>query len=264
MKLLMCSPEFYGIEYEINPWMDLDIEADLAIARRQWDGLYNVLTKDMKVCVELITPMEGSPDMVFTANGGLISGSQFVSANFRYKERKREENYFLEWFKSCGYSVVKLPGNIVFEGEGDMLSAGDTFFAGYRFRSDIVSHEWISRKLGVEVLSLELINPRFYHLDTCFCPLPGGEIVYYPGAFDSYAVSVIEDRFDQPKQIKVNKREAGLFACNAVPFEDMVVVNAGCDELKKELERHGYKVFQTELSEFIKSGGSAKCLTLRI
>ena len=262
MTLLMCSPDYYSIEYEINPWMDMNIEANLVRTREQWNGLYNVLTKDMKICVELIDPVKGSPDMVFTANGGLVRGDLFISANFRYKERKKEEKYFIEWFKSREYIVVVSPENVVFEGEGDMLSSGDTFFAGYRFRSDITSHEWISGKLGIEVLSLELIDPRFYHLDTCFCPLPGGEIVYYPDAFDSYAISVINDRFDDSKQIKVNESDAAMFACNAVAFEDMVVVNAGCDGLKKELELHGYKVFQTDLSEFIKAGGSAKCLTL--
>lgn len=264
MKLLMCPPDFFGIEYEINPWMDINIDADLNRAKKQWQGLYDVLTKDIGVCVEIITPMKGSPDMVFTANGGIIKGNVFISANFRYKERKEEETYFIKWFEAAGFDVTRPPGNVVFEGEGDMLSSGNSYFGGYRFRSDITSHKWVGDFLGVEVLSLELIDPRFYHLDTCFCPLPGGELIYFPGAFDSYAISVIDSVFDKSKQIQVNKKEAGLFACNAVAFEDRVVTNAGCDELKGDLESHGYKVFQTDLSEFIKSGGSAKCLTLWI
>lgn len=264
MKLLMCSPDFFGIEYEINPWMDVNIASDINKVKKQWEGLYNVLTQDMQIGVELIPPMDGSPDMVFTANGGIVRGDLFISANFRYKERRKEENYFLQWFSNSGYKTIKLPGNIIYEGEGDMLSLGSTIFGGYRFRSDIESHKWIGDALGTEVLSLELIDPRFYHLDTCFCPLPGGELIYYPDAFDSYAVSVINDRVEKSKQIKVNKEEALMFACNAVAYKDLIVTNAGCNELKKELETRGYKVFQTDLSEFLKSGGSAKCLTLWI
>ena len=264
MKILMCEPDFYGIEYEINPWMSVDVNADRVKAKEEWKELYKIVTDCMGITVDLVDPVKGLPDMVFTANAGFIQNDIFISANFRYHERKEEEKYFINWFKSSGYNIVEPPIDVLFEGEGDMLVSKNALFGGYRFRSDIKSHEWIGGVLDKEVLSLELTDPRFYHLDTCFCPLPGGEVIYYPAAFDSYAISVINDFFPESKRIEVVQSEANRFACNAVAINDMVVTNAGCAKLKIDLEKIGYSVYQTELSEFIKAGGSAKCLTLII
>ncbi|MGR3221168.1 MAG: dimethylarginine dimethylaminohydrolase family protein [Candidatus Anammoxibacter sp.] len=262
MRILMCAPDFYGIEYEINPWMSVEVNADREKANVQWKELRNILTGRMGITVDLIDPVKGLPDMVFTANGGFIRDRIFISANFMYHERKEEEKYFISRFKSLGYNIVEPPIDVLYEGEGDMLVAKNSLFGGYRFRSDIKSHEWIGRILDMEVLSLELTDPRFYHLDTCFCPLPGGEVIYYPAAFDSYAISVINDFFPESKRIEVIQSEAVKFACNAVAVNDMVVTNTGCEKLKIDLEKIGYSVYRTELSEFIKAGGSAKCLTL--
>lgn len=264
LNLLMCRPDFYGVEYEINPWMDRERDCDRAAARRQWDALCGILTQRMGVEVALVTPVDGLPDMVFTANGGFVDGKRFMSANFRYRQRKAEEQYFVQWFQSAGYEIHEPPSETLFEGEGDILRSGRTLFAGYRFRSDIRSHAWISEITGCEVLSLELTDPRFYHLDTCFCPLPGGEIIYYPAAFDSYAVSVINDYFAESRRIEISHGEAVRFGCNAIACNNMVVTNSGCKVLADDLEERGYTVFQTELSEFLKAGGSAKCLSLII
>jgi N-dimethylarginine dimethylaminohydrolase len=262
MKLLMCPPDFYGIEYEINPWMDIKVNAERKKATQQWDDLYRILTEKMGITVELLKPVIGLPDLVFTANGGCILKDTAIVANFCYSQRAKEEKYFLNYFKSSDFKAVKPPDDIVFEGEGDILIADNTIYAGYRFRSNINSHKWISDLLKVKVISLELIDPRFYHLDTCFCPLSGGEILYYPGAFDSYALRVIESQFPAEKRIIVKKEDALLFSCNAVEYKKKIVIHAGTRNIQETLEKRGYRVFQTDLSEFLKAGGSAKCLTL--
>lgn len=262
MKLLMCPPDFYGIEYEINPWMDIKVNAERKKALKQWEDLYNILTGEMGITVELLKPIKGLPDLVFTANGGFIQNNTAIVANFCYSQRAKEEKFFLDYFNSSGFKTVKPPEDIIFEGEGDILVSEETIFAGYRFRSDINSHKWISNLFKLKVISLELIDPRFYHLDTCFCPLSGGEIIYYPDAFDSYAKKVIQSSLPPENIIKVKKKDALLFSCNAVEYKRKIVINAGADDLQRELEKRRYQVYQTNLSEFIKAGGSAKCLTL--
>jgi N-dimethylarginine dimethylaminohydrolase len=149
-----------------------------------------------------------------------------------------------------------------FEGAGDALFCGDTLFAGYRFRSDVRGHQWVGERLGVPVLPLELVDPRFYHLDTCFCPVAPGVAIYYPGAFDEYGRSVLKDRID--RLVEVSAEEAVSFSCNAVVVGRSVVLNEGAPKLAAALETLGFNVQPLEFSEFIKSGGSAKCLTLRI
>src|SRR5262249_40485039 len=154
------------------------------------------------------------------------------------------------------------PGGLYFEGAGDALFCGETLFAGYRFRSDVRSHQWVADRLGVEVLPMELVDPRFYHLDTCFCPLSEREAIYYPGALDDYGRSVLRDRI--PGLVEVSSEEAVSFSCNAVVVGRSVVLNAGVPKLTGALEAAGYRVHPLTLTEFIKSGGSAKCLTLRL
>jgi N-dimethylarginine dimethylaminohydrolase len=151
---------------------------------------------------------------------------------------------------------------LYFEGAGDALFCGETLFAGYRFRSDVRGHQWVGERLGVEVLPMELVDPRFYHLDTCFCPLAPDWALYYPGAFDEYGRSVLHDRI--PNLIEVVAEEAISFSCNAVVVGRTVVLNQGAPKLADTLNRAGFAVRPLEFSEFIKSGGSAKCLTLRI
>ena len=158
--------------------------------------------------------------------------------------------------------MVRLPPGSYFEGAGDAQFCGETLFAGYRFRSDVRSHQWVGERLGVEVLPLELVDPRFYHLDTCFCPLAPDWALYYPGALDEYGRSVLRDRI--PNLIEVAAEEAISFSCNAVVVGKTVVLNQGAPKLAETLEQAGYAVRPLEFSEFIKSGGSAKCLTLRI
>jgi N-dimethylarginine dimethylaminohydrolase len=260
-RILMCPPDYYGIEYEINPWMSRSRGAAPERARKQWQKLHDTL-RELGVQVELMTPQPGLPDLVFTANAGLVFRQRFFSSRFRHEVRARETPYFDSWFAAHGFTVEHLPEDLYFEGAGDALFCGSTLFAGYRIRSDVRGHQYLAGVLGKQVLPVELVNPSFYHLDTCFCPLAPGEAIYYPDAFDSYGRKVIETHI--PRRIAANKEDAHRFGCNAVVVGKTVVMNAGCEKLALDLRAWGYRTIAVELDEYIKSGGSAKCLTLRL
>jgi len=257
----MCPPDFYGIEYEINPWMSRSRGSDNNRARQQWQALHDSLLR-LGVTIELMTPQPALPDLVFTANAGLVIGTQFFSSSFRHEVRARETPHFDAWFSRHGFTVVHLPEGLYFEGAGDALFCGPTLFAGYRIRSDVRGHQHLGQLLGKQVLPVELINPRFYHLDTCFCPLAPGEALYYPAAFDAYGRKVLEANI--PRLLAVSEPEALRFGCNAVVVGKTVVTNTGCEQLGAGLHVWGYQTVAVELDEFLKAGGSAKCLTLRL
>ncbi len=263
-RLLMCSPEFFGIQYEINPWMRISNQSDPRQAQTQWNALVRVLEQEVGAKIEYLDPLPGLPDLVFTANAGIISAGKAVPSRFRYPERQKEEQYFIDWFTQKGYEVHHLDPTIFFEGAGDLLGFSDVWFAGYRQRSDIRAYEQITKIYDKEILSLELIDQRFYHLDTCFCPLSGGELLYFPPAFDQYAQSVIESRIPPSGRLVVPTDEAQRFACNAVCVGHHVVLPTGCPETMALLSSHGYHPHPAELNEFLKAGGSAKCLTLAL
>ena len=260
-RILMCSPDYFGIEYEINPWMSKARGASPERAMAQWRKLYETL-RGLGATVELMTPQPGLPDLVFTANAGLIHHKTFYSSRFKHEVRARETPRFDEWFAGDGWKVETLPEGMFFEGAGDALFCGKSLFAGYRIRSDVHGHQFLGRALGCQVLPLELVNPYFYHLDTCFCPLAPGEAIWHPDAFDAYGRRVIEARV--PRLVAAGEAEAQRFGCNAVVVGKTVVLNAGCDRMAADLQKLGYATAAVELDEFIKSGGSAKCLTLRL
>jgi N-dimethylarginine dimethylaminohydrolase len=260
-RILMCPPDHYGIEYEINPWMNRSLGAVRVLAFRQWENLHTTLLS-LGVQVETLQPRPGLPDLVFTANAGLVFRDLFLSSRFKHDVRARESPVFDAWFAEHGFAVEHLPEHMYHEGAGDALFCGDVLFAGYRQRSDALSHQWVAQRLGVRCLPLELVNPRFYHLDTCFCPLAVGEAVYYPEAFDAYGRRVLATHV--PKLIPVAEAEAHRFGCNAVVVGKTVVHNSRCPRMAADLERAGYRSVEVELDEFLKAGGSAKCLTLRL
>ncbi|MFB3108346.1 MAG: dimethylarginine dimethylaminohydrolase family protein [Candidatus Binatia bacterium] len=262
MRLLMCPPIYYGIEYEINPWMRRTQPSDPDLAKEQWRLLSRLLQDQLDVDVALAEPIPGLPDMVFTANAGLVWQEKFIPSNFRYEVRRGEVPQFEEWFQVRGYEILHLPGEDFFEGEGDLLMCGDVFYAGYHIRSDIHSYHKIAEILQREVLTLELTNEWFYHLDTCFCPLGDNRALFYPNAFDSYGIKVLEGHI--PTLIVVPEAEAKRFACNAIVDGNNIVMNDGCPEVRSKLEKLGFSVYETPLSEFIKAGGSAKCLALKV
>jgi arginine dihydrolase len=262
MQVLMCPPVYYGIKYEINPWMSLSRESDSLLAHKQWRALHDVLQEQLGMVVSLIEPKPGLPDMVFTANAGLVWSNKFIVSNFRYEVRRDEATYFENWFAARNYEVFHLPEQNHFEGEGDLLMCGDLVFAGYPTRSSIVSHQRAANIIQREVLSLKLTNDWFYHLDTCFCPLGSNEAIYYPAAFDSSGLKVLENHIGT--LIPVAEDEARRFACNSIVLGKNVIMNEGCPKIRARLESLGFSVFETPLTEFIKAGGSAKCLVLKV
>ncbi len=265
ISFLMCAPDHYDVDYVINPWMEGNIHKssrDRAVA--QWEKLHHTLKEH--AIVDLVTPAKGWPDMVFTANAGLVLGKTVVLSRFMHKERQGEEPYFKQWFEENGYTVHELPKDLPFEGAGDALldREGRWLWAGYGFRSELDSHPYLAKWLDIEVLSLRLIDERFYHLDTCFCPLTNGYLLYYPAAFDSYSNRLIEMRVSKEKRIAIAEADAVNFACNAVNVDRIVVMNQATDVLKAQLADAGFQVIETPLNEFLKAGGAAKCLTLRV
>jgi lysine-ketoglutarate reductase/saccharopine dehydrogenase-like protein (TIGR00300 family) len=265
IRILMCAPDHYDVDYVINPWMEGNIhKSSRDKAVEQWSKLNFVLNEIAQV--DLVPGQQGVPDMVFTANAGLVLGDNAVLSRFYHPERQGEEPYFKQWFEENGFNVFELPKDLPFEGAGDALldREGRWLWAGYGFRSELDSHPYLAKWLDIEVLSLRLIDDRFYHLDTCFCPLSGGYLLYYPGAFDSYSNHIIEGRVPAEKRIAIAEADAVNFACNSVNVGQTVVMNKASDGLKQHLADAGFAVIETPLTEFLKAGGAAKCLTLRI
>lgn len=260
-QILMCPPDHYGIEYEINPWMSRSRQADRELAAVQWRGLHEILV-GLGVEVSLLTPTPGLPDLVFTANAALIHRRRAILSHFRHVQRQGEESLCAAWLEQHGFSVERLPAERYFEGAGDALYCGDTLIGGYRIRSDVRSQQLVGQLTGSRVIPLELVDDHYYHLDTCFCPLAAGTAIWFPGAFDDYGRKVLPEIV--PELIDVAEDEARSFACNAVVVGRHVITNAGCPGLHAALRAREFAPIETPLGEFVKAGGSAKCLTLRL
>ncbi|WP_218082080.1 bifunctional arginine dihydrolase/ornithine cyclodeaminase [Anthocerotibacter panamensis] len=264
-RYLMCAPEHFDIAYVINPWMEGNMHrASPEVAREQWQRLYTLIASQAQV--ELVQPQPGLPDMPFTANAGLILENKVVLSHFLFPERQGEEQYFEDWFSDHNFIVYKLPAQIPFEGAGDALLDRDQrwLWAGYGHRSALDSHVYLAKWLELEVLSLRLVDERFYHLDTCFCPLSRGYLLYYPLAFDEPSRRLIAQRVPQEKRIIVSEKDAVHFACNAVNIDDLVILNQATAQLREQLQQVGFQVAESALTEFMKAGGAAKCLTLKL
>ena len=265
VRMVMCPPHHYDVDYVINPWMAGNIHrSSRELAQEQWRQLNQVLST--YATVDLVEPQPGWPDMVFAANAGLVLGDTIVLSRFFHPERQGEEPYFQAWFEKQGYTVHTLPPSLPFEGAGDALldRAGRWLWAGYGFRSELDSHPYLAKWLDIKVFSLRLVDRRFYHLDTCFCPLTDGYLLYYPSAFDTYSNHLIELQVPPEKRIAVGEADAINFACNAVNIDRILVMNKASDDLQQRLADHGFTVVETPLTEFMKAGGAAKCLTLRL
>jgi len=271
-RFLMCAPEYFGVEYVINPWMQgKQGTVGIAESHLQWASLHRLLTATLGATVETVPPQPGLPDIVFTANAGSVRGGVVVPARFRHPERRGEEPHFRAWFAANGYELRDLPPGIAFEGAGDALfheenagGEGPLLWAAYGFRSDAAAHPFLAETFGAEVVPLALADPRFYHLDTCLCPLPGGYLLWYPPAFDAASQQRVMERVPAEKRLAVSEPDAVAFACNAVSVGDAVVLNDASPELEGWLSERGFTTHRTPLTEFMKSGGSAKCLTLHL
>jgi len=262
---LMCPPTLYDVNYVINPWMEGNVHrSSRQNAIHQWEQLRAALAGLARV--ELVEPQTGSPDMVFTANAGLVRKGVVALSRFLHPERQGEEPHFHKWFDDSGFTVRVMPQSVPFEGEGDALFEADNsrLWAGYGMRSRETSHPYLKDTWGVEVISLRLIDPRFYHLDTCFCPLFGGFVMYYPEAFDAASQVNIEFRYPEEKRIAVSLQDALRFACNAINVGKTILLNEVSPQLSGHLGALGFRVIQVPLTEFLKAGGAAKCLVLRL
>lgn len=259
-RWLLCAPTFYDVTYEINPWMKVERTPERSRAARQWQELHHTIIR-FGGWVEYVEPVKGQPDMVFTANAGLVRGARVVLARFRHRERQGEEQPFREWFERHGYQVHTVTKG-AFEGEGDALLGGERLFAGCGFRTDRAVYEEVAQHLMIADLVLcELVDPYFYHLDTCFCPLNERQALFVRSAFAPDTVRRMEQHLEL---WSVPEEEAHRFACNAVIVNRQVIIPAGCPQTAAHLDTWRYTAHQIELSEFIKAGGAAKCLSLKI
>jgi ornithine--oxo-acid transaminase len=244
--LLMCPPRFYGVSYVINPWMRGNLgKSSLSLAMQQWQKLYRVLSGMAHVL--LVEPVA-------------------AISNFYYPERQNEETHFRRWFADAGYRVADLPREIPFEGEGDALFSSDglRLWAGHGYRTHESSHAVLRELWDLEVVGLHLVDPRFYHLDTCFAPLKDGSLLYFPPAFDKASIARIEAYYPPAQRIVVGEEDAMSFACNTVNIGKTIVLNRISSELECKLKVRGFQVIQVELSEFLKAGGAAKCLVMQL
>lgn len=268
-QILMTSPTKFGVQYQINPWMDGNIGAiNTNLAVQQWSNLRNELIDLGVDVVVLPEPPDDCPDAVFTANAGSTWGNTFVPSRFKHHERRPEEDYFIKWFKEHKYNVVPLVPldreADSFEGAGDFLLGDKQFWLGTGFRTTPYYHSLLEDTIPDHTIRVvKLVDPRFYHLDTCFCPLDNGFLLWYPGAFSEASQHKIREAY-HGAHIEVSEDDAVAFACNSVSVGTYLVTPIISAGLVADLIEIGVVARQVDLSEFKKSGGSAKCLTLEV
>ncbi|MEY2417415.1 MAG: hypothetical protein QOG90_95 [Actinomycetota bacterium] len=258
--VLMCRPAFFAVSYEINPWMHAGVPVDRRVATRQWETIVRTY-EALGHTVEFVEPVLGLPDMVFAANSGLVVDGRVYAAKFRFAERQGEEAPYAQWFRDHGFDHV-VRATEINEGEGDFAVVGDTVFAGYGFRTDIAAHDELRAQMHVPVVSLRLVDPRFYHLDTAMAVLRDDNVAYFPGAFDANSRALLQQRF--PDALIVEERDAEAFGCNAMSDGHHVIVSAQATGFIESLRSHGYDAVPIDTSELRKAGGSVKCCTLEL
>jgi len=262
---LMCEPQFYNVEYIINPWMKGNVGCVIrSVAFQQWKSLHEIIL--LLGEISLIPPIYGLPDMAFAANGGLAYESTFIPSRYRYPQRRPETPYFKEWFRERHFHVAELRSGATFEGEGDALfqPGRPLLWGGYGPRTSLAAYRDLARMFEIEVVPLHLIDERFYHLDTCFCPLPEDHLIYYPKAFDCESLDAIQSRIPTNNRFEVSDADALNFACNAVDLGNRFITNFAGEDLCRKLKSWGFEVTVCPMSEFIRAGGSAKCLVMRL
>jgi len=264
-KLLMCPPTNFAVTYDINPWMTRNVGASTPNATRQWERLVETLQCAGNAEIVYVQSRPGVPDMVFTANAALISGNLAILSSFRHPERRREQNAYRQALAQSGFATTFLQQTF-FEGAGDALfdRVRPLLYAGYGWRSERTATLQLAETLAVRTLPLLLVDERFYHLDTCLCPLGSGHVMVFMDAFSPHAQKLLRRSIEPEYLIEVSLEDALAFACNAVELGDSIVLHSASIRLRERLNAAGYRVFATELDEFHKAGGSAKCLTLKL
>nr|WP_244284309.1 dimethylargininase [Agromyces badenianii] len=259
----MCRPEHFTVVYRINPWMNPAAPTDTGLALAQWQVLHDTYVA-LGYEVLLIDPVAGLPDMVYAANGGFVVDGIAYGAKFAHAERQPEGPAYMQWFREAGFDV-RVPDEIN-EGEGDFLLVGDVILAGTGFRSDSRSHDELARIFGREVVTLRLVDPSFYHLDTAVAVLdatPGREhIAYLPSAFDAASVAVLQERF--PDAVIVTEADAAVLGLNSFSDGFNVVIASRATDFERQLREHGYHPIGVDLSELLLGGGGVKCATLEL
>jgi N-dimethylarginine dimethylaminohydrolase len=258
-RYAMTAPRYFAVEYAINPWMDVTASVDADLAVRQWDELRRTYLS-LGHTVDLVEPVGGLPDMVYAANGGLVVGDRAVVARFAYPQRTGEAAAYARWMAAHGFDPVHT--DHVNEGQGDLLVAGSMVLAGHGFRTDRLAHAEVERAIGLPVVSLELVDPRFYHLDTALAVLDDTTIAYYPPAFGDDARARIQHLF--PDAIEVASADAFVLGLNVVSDGRHVVLPAAATGFAAQLADAGFEPVGVDLSELLKGGGSVKCCTLEV
>lgn len=258
-RVLMCRPEHFTVSYRINPWMYPENPTDTSLALSQWNTLYQTYL-DLGFQVDLIDPLPGLPDMVYAANGGFVLDGIAYGAKFHHQERGPEGPAYMRWFAENGFEVVE-PQEIN-EGEGDFLLVGETIIAASGFRSDTRSHQEIHDIFGREVVSLQLVNPSYYHLDTALAVIDDHQIAYLPSAFDEYSNGVLKERY--PDAIIATEEDAAVLGLNSFSDGHTVVIAERATTFHRDLQERGYNPIGVELSELLLGGGGVKCCTLEL
>ncbi|MGA7052945.1 MAG: dimethylargininase [Mycobacterium sp.] len=258
-RYVMTPPRYFAVEYAINPWMDVSTPVDAHLAHAQWEVLRQTYLR-LGHRVDLVEPVPGLPDMVYAANGGFVANNIAIVAKFRFAERAGESKAYAEWMSSAGYRPVST--RHVNEGQGDLLQVGAMVLAGYGFRTDRRAHDEISATLGAPVISLELVDPRFYHLDTALAVLDDNTIAYYPPAFSEATHGHLRSLF--PDAIVVGSADAYALGLNVVSDGLHVVLPAAATGFAAQLREAGFEPIGVDLSELLKGGGSVKCCTLEV
>ncbi len=257
--VLMCRPKYFTVVYRINPWMDPQLPTDTALAVAQWETLYRTYL-DLGFDVHLIDPIEGLPDMVYSANGGFVIDGIAYGASFTYPERQPEGPAYMDWFRDAAFDVRE-PENVN-EGEGDFLLVGDRILAGTGFRSASNSHEEVGRIFGREVVTLNLVNPSFYHLDTAIAVLDDTNIAYLESAFDAESLAKLRALY--PDAIIATEEDAAVLGLNSYSDGYNVVIASRAKDFERQLRERGYNPIGVDLSELLLGGGGVKCCTLEL
>jgi N-dimethylarginine dimethylaminohydrolase len=260
-RYLMCPPHHFGVLYEINPWMHEEVAVEHDRASQQWLDLVGNL-RLAGAEVETMDPQPHVPDLVFTANAGIVNGRQFVPSHFRHPERQGETEIDAAWFAERGFTVDRLPTELDHEGAGDALPFGGGLLSGYRFRSDLPATTELSRLTGAPVRAIELVDERLYHIDITFCPLDARRAICAPMGWDAYGRKVVEALVPEPLWLEDD--EALGFCANSVVVGSTVVMPATPVRVGRQLEAWGFDVVSCDVGEFLKAGGGCRCLTLAL
>lgn len=259
-RILLCPPDYYDIEYEINPWMHISDKVDHQKSFAAYKKIKEIYTSIGLETYE-IAPEKGLPDMVYSANFGEVAGETFIKSNFRYPQRAKEADFAARYFEEkFNLKTVSLPKDIYFEGQGDLLNDGKRFFFGWGKRSEQSAKPYLEKFLNSEVFDFELVNPYYYHLDTCFAPLASDLVMINPKSFKPEGIQKVHDLFSTV--IETNDQDNQFLACNLVLAGKNIVYAAGSSEsLREKLHEAGYSLYEVDMTEYIKGGGSVKCVS---